>query len=51
MEIYQGDSEEYNNLHTELKWKERTSGMVAGVGGKKVWDTFEQNLGKKLAKS
>ena len=32
VEMYQGDSEEYNNLYTELKWKERIPGMVAGVG-------------------
>ena len=48
---YQGDSEEYRTLVTELKGKERTPGMVASVGGKKVWDNFEQNLGKKLSKS
>ena len=48
---YQGDSEEYRNLVRELKGKERTPGMVAGVGGKKVWDTFEKNLRKKLSKS
>jgi len=48
--MYQGDSEEYRNLSTELKWKERTPGMVASVGGKKVWDAFEQNLGEKLSK-
>ena len=50
VEMYQGDSEEYNNLYTELKWKERIPGMVAGDGGKKAWDTFEHNLGKKLSK-
>ena len=48
---YQGDSEEYRNLVRELKGKERTPGMVASVGGKKVWDTFEKNLRKKLSKS
>ena len=48
---YQGGSEEYRTLVTELKGKERTLGMVAGFGGKQVWDTFEQNLRKKLSKS
>ena len=48
---YQGNSEEYRTLVTELKGKERTPEMVAGVGSKEAWDTFEQNLGKKLSKS
>ena len=48
---YQGNSEEYRTLVTELKGKERTPGMVAGVGSKQAWDTFEQNLGNKLSKS
>ena len=48
---YQGNSEEYRTLVTELKGKERTPGMVAGVGSNEAWDTFEQNLGKKLSTS
>ena len=55
--MYTGHSKGYEKLLAEVKFKKnhefkkRNPGMVAGVVGEKIWETFERNLAENLSRS